>query len=172
MKIKISNLSLVVLIGVSSAGKSSFARKHFKKTEIVSSDECRAIISDDENNQTVTKDAFGLLHYIVAKRMKNRRLTVVDATSVQKESRKSLINLALKYSYASIAIVLDIPEQICQDRHKVREDRNFDDYVISNQYQYLKRSIKYLKYEGFRKVYILRSPEAVDAVTEIVRLNN
>jgi protein phosphatase len=64
MKIKIPKLSLVVMIGVSSAGKSSFAKKHFKKTEIVSSDECRAIIYDDENDQTVTKDAFALLHYI------------------------------------------------------------------------------------------------------------
>lgn len=170
MKIKIPNLSLVVIIGVSSSGKSSFATKHFKKTEIVSSDECRAIISDDENNQAVTKDAFALLDSIIAKRMKNKRLTVVDATSVQKESRKSLIHLARKYSYIPIAIVLDIPEQICQDRHKVRQDRNFDDYVISKQYQDLKRSIRYLKYEGFKKVYILRSPETVEAVTGIVRV--
>lgn len=169
MEIKIPNLSLVVIIGVSSAGKSSFARKHFQKTEIVSSDECRAIISDDENNQAVTKDAFALLHSIVAKRMKNKRFTVVDATSVQKESRKKLINLARKYHYAPIAIVLDIPEEICQDRHKARQDRNFDDYVISNQYQDLKKSIKHLKYEGFKRVYILRSPEKVDAVTGIVR---
>jgi protein phosphatase len=170
MKIKIPKLSLVVMIGVSSAGKSSFARKHFKQTEIVSSDECRAIISDDENNQAVTKDAFALLDYIIAKRMKNKCLTVVDATSVQKESRKSLIHLARKYSYIPIAIVLDIPEQICQDRHKARQDRNFEDYVISRQYQDLKRSIRYLKHEGFRKVYILRSAEAVDAITGIVRV--
>jgi protein phosphatase len=170
MKIKIAKFSLVVMIGVSSAGKSSFAKKHFKKTEIVSSDECRAIISDDENNQTVTKDAFALLDYIIAKRMKNKCLTVVDATNVQKESRKSLIHLARKYSYTPIAIVLDIPEQICQDRHKARQDRNFEDYVISKQYQDLKRSIRYLKHEGFRKVYILRSPEAVEAVTGIVRV--
>ncbi|WP_069471844.1 AAA family ATPase [Candidatus Marithrix sp. Canyon 246] len=170
MKIKIPKFSLVVMIGVSSAGKSSFAKKHFKKTEIVSSDECRAIISDDENDQTVTKDAFALLHYIIAKRLKNQRLTIVDATSVQTESRKSLINLARKYNYVAIAIVLDIPEQMCQDRHKVRQDRNFEDYVISKQYQDLKRSIKYLKSEGFRKVHILRSAETVDAITGIVRV--
>jgi protein phosphatase len=170
MEIKIPKFSLVVMIGVSSAGKSSFAKKHFKKTEIVSSDECRAIISDDENDQTVTKDAFALLHYIISKRLKNMYLTIVDATSVQKESRKTLIHLARKYHYIPIAIVLDIPEQICQDRHKVRQDRNFDDYVISKQYQDLKRSVKYLKYEGFKKVYILRSAEAIEAVTGIVRI--
>jgi len=170
MKIKIPNLSLVVMIGVSSAGKSSFAKKHFKKTEIVSSDECRAIISDDENDQTVTKDAFALLHYIIAKRLKNNCLTIVDATSVQTESRKSLIHIARKYHYVPIAIVLDIPEPMCQDRHKARQDRNFEDYVISKQYHDLKRSIKYLKYEGFKKVHILRSAEAVDAITGIVRV--
>jgi len=99
--------------------------------------------------------------------MKNKRLTVVDATSVQKESRKSLINLARKYHYVPIAIVLDIPEPVCQERHKARQDRNFEDYVISKQYQDLKRSIRYLKHEGFKKVYILRSAEAVEAVTGI-----
>jgi protein phosphatase len=111
-----------------------------------------------------------LHYYIIYKRLKNKHLIKVDATSVQKESRKSLIHLARKYSYIPIAIVLDIPEQICQDRHKVRQDRNFDDYVISKQYQDLKRSVKYLKSEGFKKVYILRSAEAVEAVTGIVRV--
>ncbi|MCC7245190.1 MAG: AAA family ATPase, partial [Saprospiraceae bacterium] len=86
MKINIPELSLVVLIGASGSGKSSFAGKHFKKTEILSSDECRAWVSDDENNQSVSKDAFDVLYYIAGKRLKNGLLTVIDATNVQKES--------------------------------------------------------------------------------------
>src|SRR5690349_23182386 len=90
MEIKVPELSLIVLIGVSGSGKSSFAKKHFKRTEVLSSDECRALVSDDENNQSATTDAFDVLYYIAGKRLKSGLLTVIDATNVQKESRKGL----------------------------------------------------------------------------------
>src|SRR5271170_4175462 len=92
--IKIPELSLIILIGPSGSGKSSFARKHFLATEVISSDYCRALVSDDENNQAVTKDAFEVLHFIASKRLTAGKLVVVDATSVQPEARKSLIDLA------------------------------------------------------------------------------
>src|SRR5438034_8678605 len=94
VKISIPKLSLVVLIGPSGSGKSTFARKHFLPTEVLSSDACRALISDEENNQAVTNDAFETLHFIAAKRLALGRLTVVDATSVQSEARKPLVALA------------------------------------------------------------------------------
>jgi predicted kinase len=109
-EIKIPELSLVVLIGISGSGKSSFAKKHFKETEVLSSDKCRGIISDDENNQASTDDAFALLHYIASKRLKNGLLTVVDATNVQSEARAPLVQLAKDYHCLPVAIVLDIPE--------------------------------------------------------------
>ncbi|HLO28951.1 MAG TPA: AAA family ATPase, partial [Anaerolineales bacterium] len=90
----IPELSFVVLIGASGSGKSSFARKHFKSTEVLSSDFCRGLVSDDENNQSVTKEAFEILHFIATKRLAAGRLTVVDATNVQPESRKPLVTLA------------------------------------------------------------------------------
>jgi predicted kinase len=111
MEIKVPELSLVVLIGVSGSGKSSFAKKLFKRTEILSSDECRALVSDDENNQASTNDAFDVLYYVAGKRLKNGLLTVVDATNVQKESRKGLIELARTYHCLPVAIVLDLPEK-------------------------------------------------------------
>src|SRR5215831_404824 len=58
MKLTIPELSLVVLMGVSGSGKSTFARRLFKTTEVLSSDYCRGLVSDDENNQAATKDAF------------------------------------------------------------------------------------------------------------------
>ena len=61
MNINIPKLSLVVLIGPSGSGKSTFARKHFRSTEILSSDFCRGMVGDDENDQAVTKDAFEVL---------------------------------------------------------------------------------------------------------------
>ena len=168
MEIKIPELSLVLLIGASGSGKSTFAKKHFGKYEIVSSDECRGIVSNNENNLDATSDAFDLLHYIIGKRLRSGYLTVVDATNVQSESRKSLIQLARKYHTLPVAIVLDMPHEICENRNANRPDRNFGNHVIRQHIQQLKRSIKKLKHEGFRQIYILKSPKEVESVSEII----
>src|SRR5919202_1743592 len=103
----IPELALVVLIGPSGAGKSTFARRHFKPTEVISSDFCRGLVSDDENDQSATRDAFDVLHYIAGKRLAAGRRTVVDATSVQQDARRQLLDLARQYDVLPIAIVLD-----------------------------------------------------------------
>ena len=162
--IKIPELSLVVLVGPSGCGKSTFARKHFKRTEVISSDYCRGLVSDDENDQTATKDAFELLHYIAAKRLVRGKLTVVDATNVQPEARKPLIALAREYHVIPVAIVLNLSTRLCEDRNRDRPDRNFGPHVIRQQAQFLRRSIKHLKREGFRQIYEFSTPEEVDAV--------
>src|SRR4026208_1790000 len=97
MHISLPELSLVVLIGPSGAGKSTFARTHFKPTEVLSSDFCRGLVADDENAQPATADAFDLLPFIARKRVAAGRLTVVDATNVQPEARKPLIALAREF---------------------------------------------------------------------------
>jgi protein phosphatase len=169
MEINIPALSLVALVGISGSGKSSFAKKHFKRTEILSSDECRALVSDDENNQSATGDAFELLYYMAGKRLKNGLLTVVDATNIQKESRKGLINLSKSYHCLPVAIVLDLPEEICAERNATRPDRNFREHVIRQQRQQLKNAIRGLKEEGFRHIVVLKSVEEIESVTGIVR---
>src|SRR5215210_6759336 len=165
MKISIPELSLVVLIGASGSGKSSFAREHFKPTEVLSSDFCRGLVSDDENDQAATKDAFDVLNYIAGKRLAGGRLTVVDATSVQQEARKPLVALARAHDVLPVAIVLDMPEQLCHERNRDRPDRDFGPHVVRNQVRQLKRSLKRLKKEGFRHVSVLSSPEEVAAAT-------
>src|SRR5215467_9736416 len=112
MTLTIPELSLVVLIGASGSGKSTFARKHFKPTEILSSDYCRGLVSDDENNQAATNDAFEVLHFIARKRLAAGKLTAVDATNVQAESRKPLVALAREFHCLPVAIVLDLTERI------------------------------------------------------------
>jgi protein phosphatase len=169
MILPIPELSLVVLIGASGSGKSTFARRHFKPTEIVSSDACRGVVSDDENNQAASGDAFELLHFIVRKRLKRGLLTVVDATNVQPESRKPLVQLAREFHCLPVAIVLDVPERLCQDRNESRPDRNFGRHVIAQHRSQLRRSLPDLRREGFRHVHVLRSPEEVDAVRGIER---
>ncbi|MDM8561395.1 polynucleotide kinase-phosphatase [Candidatus Parabeggiatoa sp. HSG14] len=164
MRIKIPELSLIVLIGASGSGKSTFAKKHFKSTEILSSDYCRALISDDECNQFVTKEAFEVLHFIVAKRLAAGKLTVIDATSVKTEDRKPLLALAREYHVLPAAIVFNIPEKICHERNKQRSDRNFGPHVIRYQRGELRRSLRYIKREGFKNITIFDAVEKIDAI--------
>lgn len=169
MKIEIPKLSLVILIGPSGSGKSTFARKHFLPSEVLSSDACRALVSDDENDQAATKDAFEVLHFIAAKRLAAGRLTVIDATNVQEESRRPLVALARQYHCLSVAIVFNLPERVCQDRNQERADRDFGPHVIRQQRSQLRRSLRGLKREGFHHVFVMETPEEVDAA-EITRV--
>jgi polynucleotide kinase-phosphatase len=165
MLIKIPKLSLVVLIGPSGSGKTTFARRHFLATEVLSSDMCRAMVADDENDQTVTRHAFDILHHVAAKRLELGKLTVIDATNVQTESRKPLVELARKYHCLPAAIVFDIPEQICHERNRARTDRNFGPHVVRNQKSQLRRSMRSLRKEGFRYVFSIEQPEDAEVAT-------
>ncbi len=165
MKITIPELSLVVLMGPSGSGKSTFARRHFSNTEILSSDFCRAVISDDENDQSATKDAFELLRFIGAKRLARGRLTVIDATNVQPDARKPLVELAREYHTIPVAIVLNFSEKVCLEHNRNRPDRNFGPHVVRNQVQQLRRSVRGLEREGFRHLHVFANPEDLEAVT-------
>ena len=164
MTITIPELALVVLVGPSGCGKSTFARKHFKPTEVLSSDFCRGLVSDDENDQAATNSAFEVLHFIAAKRLQAGKLTVIDATNVQPEARKPLVALAREYHVIPVALVLNLPERLCQDRNKGRADRNFGPHVIRQQSQQLRRSIRNLNREGFRHIYEFSTPEEIENV--------
>lgn len=164
MKITIPELALVVLVGASGSGKSTFARRHFLATEVLSSDTFRGLVSDDETNQAATRDAFEVLHYIAAKRLAAGRLTVVDATNVQPQDRRPLIALARQYHCIPVAIVLNLPEQVCRDRNQQRPDRQFGAHVVQRHVQNLRRSLRSLKREGFRHIYELNSLEDIDSV--------
>jgi protein phosphatase len=162
--IEIPEFALVLLIGASGTGKSSFAAKHFLPTEVISSDRARGWVADDETDQSVTGDAFDLVHAIVEKRLKNRRLTVVDATNVQPEARKGLLALARKWHALAVAIVFDLPEALAVERNASRADRPFGPGPVRRQMISLRRSMRGLQREGLRYVHVLKTPEEVDAV--------
>ncbi|MER6997014.1 polynucleotide kinase-phosphatase [Streptomyces sp. NPDC000410] len=165
----VTDLSLVVLVGATGSGKSTFARKHFKPTEVISSDFCRGLVADDENDQSASSDAFDVLHYIVGKRLAAGRLTVVDATNVQQESRRQLVQLARQHDVLPIAIVLDMPEAVCAERNAQRPDRaGMPGHVIQRHRRELRRSLRGLEREGFRKVHVLRSVEEVEAAEVVL----
>jgi polynucleotide kinase-phosphatase len=160
----VPDLSLVVLIGTTGSGKSFFAGRHFLPTQVISSDTCRGLVADDENDQSATPEAFELLHHIAARRLAAGRLTVVDATNVQRESRRKLVELAREYDVLPVAIVLDIPERVCAERNAARPERaGMPGHVIARHRRELRRSLRGLEREGFRKVHILRGVDEVEA---------
>ncbi|MFF8827959.1 polynucleotide kinase-phosphatase [Streptomyces sp. NPDC015131] len=168
-RLPVPDLSLVVLVGATGSGKSTFARKHFRPTEIVSSDFCRGLVADDENDQSASGDAFDVLHYIAGKRLAAGRLTVVDATSVQPESRRQLVRLAREHDVLPVAVVLDMPEDVCVRRNAGRPDRaHLPRHVVQRHRRELRRSLRGLEREGFRKVHVLRSVEEAETA-EVVR---
>ncbi|MFF0626798.1 polynucleotide kinase-phosphatase [Streptomyces sp. NPDC004296] len=165
----VPDLSLVVLIGATGSGKSTFAARHFKPTEVISSDFCRGLVSDDENDQAASGDAFEVLHFIVGKRLAAGRLTVVDATNVQAESRAQLVRLAREHDVLPVAIVLDVPEHVCAERNAARADRvGLPRRVIQRHQRELRRSVGKLEREGFRKVHLLRGEREIEAA-EVIR---
>jgi protein phosphatase len=165
VKITISERALVLLMGPAGSGKSTFARKHFRSTEVLSSDACRGLVFDDESDQSASKDAFEVLHLIAEKRLARGRLTVIDATNVQAAGRKSLLALAGKYRVPVAAIVLALPERLCIARDRARTDRRVGAAVIKQQMGDLRRSLSGLEREGFSQVHILKNPEEIESVS-------
>jgi protein phosphatase len=163
--LKIPDLCLVTLIGISGSGKSTFAARHFAATEVISSDFCRALVSDDENDQSATRDAFEVLHFIAGKRLAAGRLTVIDATSVQPEARGPLVALAREHHALAVAIVLDVPEKVCAARNAARPDRSFGAHVLRQQHSQLRRSLGALRREGFHRVYVLSGEAEVESAS-------
>jgi protein phosphatase len=155
---KIPEAALVLLIGASGSGKSTFARRHFLRTEIVSSDACRALVCDDEADQDATADAFQVLGLIVETRLKRGRRTVIDATNVQPWARDKLLALTRRYARPAVAIVLDTPEATCVLRCDGRQRAVAAD-VIAQQVRDLRRSLAKLSNEGFAEVHIVESDQ-------------
>ncbi|MFE4055531.1 polynucleotide kinase-phosphatase [Streptomyces sp. NPDC059096] len=169
----VPDLSLVVLIGATGSGKSTFARDRFKPTEIVSSDVCRGLVADDENDQSASGDAFDVLHYIVGKRLAAGRLTVVDATNVQADSRRRLVRLAREHDVPPVAIVLDLPEEVCAARNAARPERvGVPRRVIRRHRGELRRSLRGLEREGFRTVHVLRGEREVAGAEVVLERRN
>lgn len=167
-RLSLPELSLVVLVGASGSGKSTFAATHFGPFETLSSDFFRGLVSNDENDQSATRAAFEALHVVAAKRLDAGLLTVVDATNVQAESRRSLIALAREHDVLPVAVVLDVPQSVCVERNAARHDRTFGAAVVTRQHDQLRRSLRHLGKEGFRRVHVLSGVDEI-AAAEFVR---
>jgi protein phosphatase len=161
MEILLPADALVVLIGAAGCGKSTFAARHFRPTESVASDTCRALISDDEANASVSRDAFALMHAIVGLRLKRARLTVADATNVRAEKREELLAIARRWRRPAVAVVFDLPEEVCRQRNEAR-GRIVPVPAIRGQLRDLRASLPALTAEGFSAVWVLGDVDEVE----------
>ncbi|GLZ77375.1 polynucleotide kinase-phosphatase [Actinorhabdospora filicis] len=162
--ISIPEFALVALVGISGSGKSTFAERHFAGS-VLSADHFRYLVAGDENDQTASSDAFDSLYHVADKRLAARRMTVIDATNVQQHARTAVLTAAKKQHALPVAIVLDVDEDICWERTQARPDRSFGRPVLKRQRRDLRRAIRTLAKEGFRRVFVLSSPEEIDAAT-------
>lgn len=158
--IELPEKSLVLLIGASSAGKSTFAAQHFPPSAVISSDQCRIMVADSDQVLTANEATFSVLHLIVEKRLERGLFTVVDATNLDEGGRKNLINLAYRYYLKPQAIVLNTDLEALRERNANREDRNLSERNLMRQHRRVQQAIRYLRKEGFQRVYILRDPKA------------
>lgn len=163
--LEIPEFALVMLVGVSGCGKSTFARQHFLPTEIVSSDICRALVADDENDPSVSNEAFELVREIAGRRLKLRRMTVLDAPHLQPGSRAPVLELARQHDVRAVAIVFDLPLALCQARNALRPDRDFGPQVLPDQQRMLRQSIKRLRREGFKHIHMLSDPSQIEKLS-------
>ena len=155
--------ALILLIGIAASGKSTFARRHFAPTEIISSDAMRAMITDDPTAQGATEDAFDLLHRILAMRLRRGRLTVVDATNVEDWARAQIVAVARRHRRPAVAIVLDLPLALALERNATRAAPRPPPAALRRQHGWLRASFGSLADEGFAAVHVLRTPEEIDA---------
>src|SRR5207302_11341715 len=167
LRLTVPDPSLVLLVGPSGCGKSTFARTHFGPYVVVSSDHCRALVSDDAAEQSGTSAAFEVLHLIVAKRLARGRLTVVDATNVQADARRPLLELARHHHLPCVAIVLDLPVDTCVARNVARTERTVATDVVHRPWEQLHKALHHLPHEGFHAVHVLRGPDAIAAAAVV-----
>jgi protein phosphatase len=161
--LEIPDFALVVLIGATGSGKSTFAAKHFKATEVISSDRCRGWVSDDETDQSVTADAFDLVRALAEKRLKHRRLAVIDATNVRPSDRKGWVEIARRWHALPVAIVVDPGVKTCVERNLLRADRPSGPQIVQRMASEVRRGLGGLQREGFRQVWKLMSEEEIEA---------
>jgi len=158
-----------VLVGPAGAGKSTFALARFAPTEVLSSDFCRALISDDEGDQSVSAQAFALLRFIAARRLRLGKLTVIDATNLKPSHRRPLLQLAQRERRPAVAIVFDLPLALCLEHNRLRANRQVDEETISDQWIDVPRPASELLEEGFAAVYEFHDPADVPSV-DLARL--
>ena len=160
-RIEIPASALVLLIGAAGSGKSTFAARHFASGDVVSSDQLRARIGESESDQRANEDVFERLQALVQDRLAAGVLTIIDATNTDWMRRAALIGMARHHRRPVIAIVFDLPLEICLSRIAARP-RTVRAAVVRRQVSEVRRDRERLDLEGFAAIYVLASTNQVE----------
>jgi predicted kinase len=155
MELNLPDPALVMLVGPSGAGKSTFAREHFEPNQVISSDELRARIADDPNDQAASAEAFRVLALLLNGRLRRRLTAVVDATNLRAINRRRLRSQAARYGVPVVAVVFDLPAQSFFDNNARRPDRKVSDDVIAKQIEWMRESVDEIPAEGYAQVVLV-----------------
>lgn len=168
MRITIPPGALVVLVGPAGSGKTTFARRHFRETEVVSSDRCRAMISDDEADMSVSGRAFELFHEILRHRLELGRVAVADSTAVTSRARAELRALARRCGAPVVVLAFDVPLPVCLERNQSRSRRVASE-VVERQFRLMRQALQRIPEEGYDAWYVLDERAQDQAQVEVWR---
>lgn len=132
MELKLPAPCLIVLVGPSASGKTTWARRHFETGEVVSSDSLRAMLGAGEDDQTASAAAFDLLEAIVDERMRRRLTTVVDTLGYDRDARARWVEKAHAAGMPAHAVVFDVSREVCEERN-ARRIRSIPKSVLRRQ---------------------------------------
>jgi predicted kinase len=143
--------ALVLLIGPAGSGKTTWARARFRPSQVLSSDDLRAMVADDPADQSATRDAFAVLHALARARLGRGLLTVVDATNLLASSRRPLLELAARHGRPVVAVVFELPLAELLARNAARE-RVVPEDAIRHHHAQLEAALAALASEGYRAI--------------------
>ncbi len=152
-----------MLVGPSGAGKSTFAQRHFRASQVISSDELRAALADDPNDQAASAEAFHILTLLVNGRLRRRLLTIVDATNLRSSSRRRWVRIAERYDVPAVAVCFDFAAQAYLELNRRRPARQVEEEVVRAQVERVARAMADLPAEGYQAIHLFHSPEEVIA---------
>ncbi len=165
--IRVLRPSVLVLCGPAACGKSTFAARHFRSTQVISSDFCRQLVCDDETDQRYHAQTFALLNFLIGQRLSINRLCVVDSTALTPGARKSLLDLGRKYRVRTELFIFDIAIEKCLDHDRSRA-RSVGPKVIEEQYRLFKQVQGTVRSEGFDQVVELHEEDMQSVRFEIL----
>jgi alkanesulfonate monooxygenase SsuD/methylene tetrahydromethanopterin reductase-like flavin-dependent oxidoreductase (luciferase family)/predicted kinase len=146
--------ALVVLVGASGSGKSTWARARYRAHEVVSSDDLRGVVGSGPNDLDASQDAFRLLDLIVAGRVRRGLATVVDTVGLDAGRRRGYLDLARAHDLAAVVVAFDTPPALCRDRN-ARRDRPVPARALAAQLRGFRDALSAVDAEGWDRVVVV-----------------